>query len=392
MKKITIALGLLSLSNPATECSFMRRVIPGALIAGASAYVGGLYYYKHLGSTMREMIQSKQDYVRLVAEQPPYTSYKDLTFKIRAIAECLRKNDMSKFQKTIFRMFGGDESELHNNMVNNAKQRVCDMIDTFFVRRIEALKSFYEARSLNHIPQIWQGFDDPEEKSLHKLQEVLQQAFPHISTTYVNDRYQQHLSETSAYALTQRSTCTPPETERRAMWGNSHYEHKPQRVKILIFACDLPSDNESMETYKLWNRVKPHIATVPLYENVPNANEGYYITLQDIAQCLKLSNPQQYEYLAQLSYHDRTSYCTSRAIQNFDGMFPFRIRNAIIRFNKEMLPERYDIETEPSERYSHNGSVPNPNVLIKLPIFIHNKETYTYAVNIYPFKMPSRQS
>jgi hypothetical protein len=393
---MTIILGLLSLSGLRTECSFMRTMIPGALIAGASAYVGGLYYYRRLDSMMRKTIDLRQDYARKVAsaaQATHCTSYQELTCNIMAITKCLPKNGMNRFQKTIFRMFGGDEDTLHNNMVNNIKQTVCNMIDNFFERRIKALQSFHEKRSHDQAPKRWRDFyKDPKENSLQSLQTVLKQAFPNISDTYVNDRYQQHLREAHLlYELTQRPARTAPETEMCRKWGLTNYKHDPKRVRILIFSCHLPSDDESMETNRLWNRVKPHIATVPLYEKTPNANDGYYITLQDIAQCLKLSNPQQYEYLANLSYCDRASYRTSRAIQNFNGMFPFRIRNATIQFNKEMLPKPYDIQTQPPQRYDHNGGVRDADGLTKLPIFINDYEEYTYAVNIYPFDISSNQ-
>jgi hypothetical protein len=540
MKKIAIILGILSFSGIRIECSFMRKVIPGALIAGASAYVGGRYYYNYLTKlALPKMIDETVN--RICSPDENLTTYFSLAAHMQKMSVRLQTTNigMNSFNAIIFRMFGGDESSLrksiarqckirenemiasispamlqdtvnsicswqtpytkytaltaHMNGINlgilslkeistvginklnekifgMCKQRACDAIDAFFARRIETLKSFHEERDY---PKIWRDlYDELDEKSLEYLQKILQEAFPEISATYINDRYQKHMREAYKHTLIQHpSRCTtegrmldewfrgnakllfsaPHEQEHNVIDNNlkktiTELLYPPQlqkRARILVFSSPNSScgahDSQAFDT-KSWYNQQQCMITVPVYHapqtekldylktlhwysrhGYDETNDKSYITVQDIAQCLKSLNPQQYKSLATLSdrqneYHKTSSYWKqfhAKCKNAFEacwnsyridhspidctecGDFPFYACHATIKLNKEGLPKSYTLKSGRTPKII-TGGLHIYKGLIKLPIATkknadNESKEWTYAINIYPFEVPSRQ-
>jgi hypothetical protein len=406
MKKVAIILGALSLSNFATECSFMRRVIPGALIAGASAYVGGRYYYDHLtNSVIPKMIQDAAQRI-CTSKWGELTTYHLLVSHMQQLRNELQANNMSltRFNSAIFRIFGGDESALQNRLRNSmlkaCQMHAYDIINAFFARRIAALKSFHEESS--HTPKIWQYFyDSPyysySGSSLRDLQTTLQQTFPHnINTTYVYDRYEQHLREARKHSLVQypasrldklvilkkwrgmnRSKADyiddPNNIPLISQWFEPNYPHNFQkRARIIIHADVGLSFSRSI------------MATVPVYYGDPGYQSQrsiyqQYITVQDIAKCLRSLNIANYDHLSgSNTLNQRISFRP-----NVPG-YPFYIRDAVIYLSADHLPKGHKDDLENTTIRSlqlHNG-------LYKLPIYTtDNGRELTYDVYISPFEI-----
>jgi hypothetical protein len=384
MKYIIIILGMLSLSS-------MHNMTPSMLIAGvgASAYAGGRYYYRHLtNSVIPQMIHDAVQ--RICSLDKQLTTYQALVEHIQHIRNDLQANliRMNKFDASIFRLFGGKISDLQNTILQRCQTHAYDMINIFFAQRIAVLKSFHEERDPHQRSKIWEDFydspryyyRDPIEwvqgDSLHDLQTTLRQAFPSVSTTYVRDRYQQHLHEAHQLTLVKHKSVFRYLTDQQhnftpQLTNLSKYYTK--RARILIYASMFNHGRSCLMT------------TVPVY----HGNLGYqsprgiyqrYITIEDIAQCLKSFNSEDYDKLRSLP--NNTSL---RSTGGDVAGYPFYVQDAVIHLNEEHLPER-------SERVLLGNTVESIKFhdgVYKLPVYTTvDRRELTYAIVIFPFEIP----